>query len=329
MSLSGLLKRTTAWGLLRSGVLSLRGSLGQRHTAIVLMYHRVNDERDPFFPALPVATFVAQVEYLARQYRIEPLAEIVDWLETGAPGRARIALTIDDGYPDTHACVLPVLARVGAPATLFLATAPVETGQPLWLDRVRWILRDGRGGLPPLPAPGLEPLPLETPSQRLAALRRLLRAMKRLPPATIEATVAELERRLDPQGPPPGVLDWERVRRMAAGPIEVGAHTHRHYMLSRLEDAEVEAEIETSVRLIQERLGRTVTTFAYPNGEPEDYDARAVRALQRLGLRCAVTTRDGSVRPGQPRYELPRLYTSEPFLPLFAARVAGLRREAS
>lgn len=329
MRLAVLLKRTTAWGLLHSGALSLRGSIGQRHTAIVLMYHRVNDEHDPFFPALPVSTFVSQLEYLAGHYRVESLTSVADWLDEGAPGPARIAITIDDGYPDTHAHALPALARVGVGATLFLATAPVETGQPLWLDRIRWILKYGRGNLPALAALGIEPLSLEGTPERLTALRRILSALKRLPPAAVEATVSELERRLDPQGPPVGVLDWERVRAMAAGPIEVGAHTHRHYMLSRLEDDEVVDEIETSVRLIQECLGRSVTAFAYPNGEPEDYDARAIRALDRLGIRCAVTTRDGLARPGRPRYELPRLYTSETFLPLFAARVAGLRREAS
>lgn len=329
MSLAGLLKRTTAWGLLHSGAISLHGSLGQRHTAILLMYHRVNDEQDPFFPALPVAAFGSQVEYLARRYRIEPLASVVDWLGAGAPGPARIAITIDDGYPDTHAFVLPVLARIGVPATLFLATSPVETGQPLWLDRVRWTLKHARRSSLFVTDLGIEPLSLDTVPERLAATRRVLRAMKKLPAAAIEATAAGLERRLDPYGPPVGVLDWDQVRRMAAGPIDVGAHTHRHYVLSRLEDGEVDTEIATSVRLIQERVGRSVTTFAYPNGEREDYDARSIRVLERLGLRCAVTTRHGLARPGQPRYELPRLYTSETFLPLFAARVAGLSREAS
>jgi peptidoglycan/xylan/chitin deacetylase (PgdA/CDA1 family) len=98
-------------------------------------------------------------------------------------------------------------------------------------------------------------------------------------------------------------------------------------MLSRLDEAEQEREIRTSVQLIEGRTGRPVTTFAYPNGEPDDYDGRTVAILRRLGLRGAVTCRHGLARPGQDPFQLPRLYTSEPSLALFAARLAGLSHE--
>jgi peptidoglycan/xylan/chitin deacetylase (PgdA/CDA1 family) len=328
VSVTLTLKRATAWGLFHSGALALWRSCAQKRTAIVLMYHRVNDEGDPFFPSLPVPTFVSQVEYLARRYRVEPLTAVAQWLEAGAPGRARIAITIDDGYPDTHDCVLPALERMGVPASLFLATAPLETGQPLWLDRVRLALKHTPRPALQVPEADLPSLPLATLPQRLAATRRLLGAMKKLPPPRIQAIVKSLEEACDL--PRLGVLDWDHVRRMARGPIDIGAHTHNHYLLSTLaHDDEVASEIETSVRLIREKVGAPVTAFAYPNGEREDYDARSIRVLERLALRCAVTTRDGLAKPGRARYELPRLYTSETFLPLFAASLAGLRRMES
>jgi peptidoglycan/xylan/chitin deacetylase (PgdA/CDA1 family) len=114
---------------------------------------------------------------------------------------------------------------------------------------------------------------------------------------------------------------------MAAGPITLGGHTHRHYMLSRLDDCSQEDEVATSVRLIQERTGHRVSSFAYPNGEPADYDERAIAVLKRHGLRCAVTCRRGLARPGQDFFQLPRLYTSEPSLALFSARLAGFGQE--
>jgi len=55
------LKRAMAWGLLRSGALSLHRSGFERHRAVILVYHRINDDRDPFFPSTPVEEFSQQL----------------------------------------------------------------------------------------------------------------------------------------------------------------------------------------------------------------------------------------------------------------------------
>jgi peptidoglycan/xylan/chitin deacetylase (PgdA/CDA1 family) len=326
VAVSASLKRAVAWGLLRSGALSLHRSRFERRRAIILLYHRVNDERDPFFPASPVAQFTGQIEYLARRYRVEPLDAVVDWLDEGAAGAPRVAVTFDDGYADTHDIVLPTLERLGIPATLYLSTAPPETGEPLWTDRTRSLFKHTTAARLSLPTLGLE-LSLDSQPARLAALGRVMAVMKRLPPAGIALASSQLEEQLGRAEPRPRVLGWEEVRRMARGPISLGAHTHNHYLLATLSDDEVFTEVETSVRLIRERVGVDVTSLAYPNGERDDYDARSIEVLRRLGLRYATTCRHAFAGPGQPRFELARLHASEPFLALFAARMAGLSPE--
>ena len=325
--MTGSLKQAVAWGLRRSGLFRLHASRFARERAILLVYHRVNDQGDPFFPALPRRDFAAQLDHVASHYRVESLEEVVSWLAAGAVGPPRVALTIDDGHPDTLEVALPELERRGLPATLFLSTGPPETGVPLWIDRTRWIVKHARARVLEAPSTSLPGGPLEGTVARLELLARLLRHLKTLSPLDVDRAVAALERALEPEGPPLPVLGWDGVRRMAAGPIALGGHTHRHYMLSRLDDRTLENEIVTAHRLIEERTGHRVRSFAYPNGEAADYDARAVAVLRRLGLRCAVTCRSGLARPGQDPFELPRLYTSAPSLSLFAARLAGLGRE--
>jgi len=320
-------KRAVAWGLLRSGALRLHRSRFQRKRAILLLYHRVNGGQDPFFPGLSPSVFAAQLDYLATHYRVEPLEDVVTWLAEGAEGAPRAAITIDDGYPDTLEVVLPELARRGLPATLFLATGPPETGAPLWIDRTRWLIKHARAAVLEMPSLGLPRQPLGEPAERLALVGPLLRRLKSLGSVEVDGAVEALAAALEPEGPPLAQLSWDDVRRMARGPIRLGAHTHRHYVLSRLDDRTQEDEIARSVRLVEERVGTRVRTFAYPNGEPADYDARAIAVLRRLGLTCAVTCRHGLAAPGHDPFQLPRLYTSEPSLALFAARVAGLGHE--
>jgi len=321
------LKQALAWGLRRSGLVRLHASRLARERAILLVYHRVNDEGDPFFPALPRRDFAAQLDHVASHYRVEPLEKVVSWLAAGAVGPPRAALTIDDGHPDTLEVAFPELDLRGLPATLFLSTGPPETGEPLWIDRTRWIVKHARARVLEAPLLGLARRPIEGIAARLRLLAHLLQHLKTLGPPDVERAVAALAKALEPEGPSLAVLEWDGVRRMAAGPIGLGGHTHRHHMLSRLDDRTLEDEIVTGLRLIQERTGHRVRSFAYPNGEAADYDGRSIAVLRRLGLCCAVTCRNGLARPGQDPFQLPRLYTSSPSLSLFAARLAGLGQE--
>jgi len=320
-------KRGVAFSLIHSGLLSLHRAAWQRGRAAILVYHRVDDRRDPFFPALPVKDFVGQLEHLARHHRVEPLETVLDWLDSGAPGRARVAITIDDGYPDTYETVLPVLERLGLPATLLLCTGPVETGQPVWAERVRLALKHARRTRLDRVGPSREVQALDSAAARLGACERILAHLKRQRPSAIRATLDELESQLDPTPCPSAHLRWDQVARMTRGPIALGAHTHSHHLLSLLEDDEIRSEVATSIDLIEKNTGIRPRTFAYPNGEEGDYDGRSEEILRSLGIRCALTSRNGLARPGDDPYQIARLYTTEPFLPLFAARVGGLSLE--
>ncbi len=314
MTVESRFKKALAYGLLQSGVFSLSRPHFEKRRAILLVYHRINDAKDPYFPALSRTIFAAQLDYLAGRYLVQSYDDVVAWLAEGADGAPRVAVTIDDGYPDTLEVALPELERRALPATLFLSTQPPETGRPLWTDRVRWIVKYARTNM------GDE-------SARLTRLSQILARLKALGQAQVDQAVAELEAELRPEGPDLRLLSWDDVRELQRRGISLGAHTHRHYMVSRLDDATLADEIGQSVRLIEQRVGVEVKSFAYPNGQPEDYDARAIAVLRSLGLRSAATCRHGLARPGNDPFQLPRLYTREPSLPLFAARLAGFGRE--
>jgi peptidoglycan/xylan/chitin deacetylase (PgdA/CDA1 family) len=76
---------------------------------------------------------------------------------------------------------------------------------------------------------------------------------------------------------------WSALRDAAAtGLVDVGSHTHRHRLLDRLPAAEVDDELDRSIALIGEHLGRPPVDFAYPKallGSP--VAQRAVQARFR------------------------------------------------
>ena len=96
-------------------------------------------------------------------------------------------------------------------------------------------------------------------------------------------------------GAPFRLLDWSKVREMAGRGIDFGSHTCTHPLLTRISPSQRRDEIVRSRFDLEQRLGREVTSFCYPQG---DLDEDAMRIVEEAGYRCAVVT---PPRAGIPR----------------------------
>jgi len=103
----------------------------------ILTYHRVNDDHPADRLTVPVQAFRAQMEALVAERRpVVSLRSMLPGLRGTAPiAEGAVALTFDDGYEDNFRHALPVLERLGLPATFFIATGLVGTAGTL--DRYR------------------------------------------------------------------------------------------------------------------------------------------------------------------------------------------------
>jgi peptidoglycan/xylan/chitin deacetylase (PgdA/CDA1 family) len=101
-------------------------------------------------------------------------------------------------------------------------------------------------------------------------------------PATLYAATAFIDggRAFPDDGTP---VSWSALRdACATGLVDVGSHTHSHQLLDRLPPEQVPEELDRSIELIGEQLGREALDFAYPKallGSPAA--ERAVRARFR------------------------------------------------
>lgn len=183
----------------------------------ILMYHSVSADPPPETRDLAVhpAAFADQLDLIADQgFTPIPFSAIQ------APPEGRpVVITFDDGYADFHENALPVLARHGFPATVFVTTG--------------WLADAGP-----------------------------------------DAAGRPLDR----------TLSWAQVAEAAAAEIEIGGHSHSHPQLDQLPDAELRIELTRNKELLEDRLGRPVTTMAYPYG----YSSRRVRqAVAEAGFTSA------------------------------------------
>ena len=287
-------------------------------SARVLMYHRFGDGSNGRH--LSARLFEQHLDYLTRHFRVRPLREVVAALEEGRPIESRtVAVTIDDGYADFVTYAYPALVRYAVPATVFLVSDFLDGDLWLWFDAVHYILTRATAASGDIGLAG-EPLSLDlsSPGARERAWSAVGERLLQMDTGNRASAIASLCSALDVSLPEQPTADyaamtWDQAVRLDAQLVEFGSHTCTHPVLSRCGIEELTYELRQSRRVLSARLGRNIDTFAYPHGEPADYDERAMEAVKAAGYRCAGVSYGGPLRGHADLFQLTRLSAASEF----------------
>jgi len=339
-------KRLVAHALYHLGVLRLWQAIALRQTAVVLMYHRVlsadEQRRTGSHPAIVVgtSTFAKQMACLAGRFAVLTPEEFGRRMSTRTPfPDSSCLITFDDGWRDNFTNALPVLREYRLPALIFLPVNFIAGCRLFWREALTHLLVRVVEEVRANPARaatfrrilapgGLESIVDMTNAAPLPAIVEALDGLKPMTEATgdglLTALVGELGLRLEQLDTIDHFMDWDQVRRMSEQGITFGGHGADHRILSHVSGDVVTREIETSKRVIAQRLGSEPAAFSYPNGNWGLDVAEQVRAA---GYRLAFTTEPGRVTCDDEPFTIRRVnvheHTTET-VPMFLAHVLGL-----
>ena len=249
----------------------------------VLTYHGIRDDAWPAGAMVFERLHVRQRELEAHCRLLRETCHPISLAEWRAATRANplppraVLLTFDDGYRTMLTHAWPVLERYQIPAAVFVCSDPVERQELFWHDAVA----KSRG----------EP---EVERVKTISFEQW---------RTLHLVCAQPAADGDPHAP----LTPDDVRALAAGGLEVGAHTASHAILSRAPATEQREEIRRCKLRLEQWSGRPVTAFAYPNGRPgTDYTRRTIRLVKSYRFDFGFTTYPGFSGPEDPPLERSR-----------------------
>ncbi|MBL8483669.1 MAG: polysaccharide deacetylase family protein [Rhodocyclaceae bacterium] len=297
---------------------------GGRARLSILINHRVLPAADPLIPGEPDARlFEARVRMLRDTCNLLSLTEALDRLAEGSlPERAAV-VTFDDGYADNHDIAMPILHKLGVPATFFIATGFLGGGI-MFNDQVVEAVRGAQEAVLDLAWLGLGKVPVAGLDAKRAAIERILPIVKYLPFDARREAGQRLAREAGVKYPVDLMMTHEQVRAMHRGGMEMGGHTRNHPILAGLDTEAARAEIENGKADVEDVLGRRIDLFAYPNGKPGvDYTVVHAALARAAGYRCALSTATGSVGAGADLYQLARFMPWGPGPWRYQAQIAG------
>ena len=291
MAMKEAVRRVVSGGIVCGGISALGRRFRRRDGAMIFYGHRVTDRDEGYLESLRPAWLEDQVAYLARHYEIIPLSTLVRCFEKRTPvPQNSVVLTFDDGFRDNLEHAFPILERYQVPATIFLVTGAVASGQLPWSQRLGYLVE--HTDEPSIDDPLVDrPLDLSTSTRRRQAYERIkqpLRGMSRVPR---EEALERLGRRLKVDPPKDQMLTWDDARlMMSRGIIVFGAHTYSHPLLARIPLAEAEWEMSRSRDDLREHLGIEQPAFCFPGGS---YDDELVSQVRALGFRSVFRPHRG------------------------------------
>ncbi|WP_174236084.1 polysaccharide deacetylase family protein [Rhodanobacter sp. L36] len=286
----------------------------------ILAYHRVLTLDDPGafdFDLELVSTsaemFREQMTMVKQRFRPMRMGDVIAALDSGKrlPADA-VVVTFDDGYDDNYRVAFPILRELGVPATFFVSTGHIDSGQPFAYDWLVYMLLHTAAAHLVLPELRMDaPVPADRAGRRELAGEVLLR-MKGLDDSEQLLLIGRMERDWNmPRAEAPAYcrpMSWSQVREMHAAGFEIGSHGVHHKMLAKLSPEELQLELRESKATLERELDQPATLLSYPVGGDRAFNDSVVRATKDAGYRMACSYVCGTnPYPLSNRYALRRL----------------------
>ncbi|HZH28338.1 MAG TPA: polysaccharide deacetylase family protein [Azospirillaceae bacterium] len=212
------------------------------------------------------------------------------------PPRA-FAVTFDDGFWNNLGVAAPILADLRIPATVYVTSGFVEFNRMSWIDRIEWAVEQTPSGN--LKLPWSERRFDDDASKRdvLTDIRTHVKSDHRIEPDVLATDIQAqlgLPETWSSDDPLDRKLTWDEVRCLAEDPLfTVGGHTHTHAIMSFLNPADLDREIDTSLSFLRSKAGVGSRHYSYPEGLAHCYSDAVINALKARGVVCCPTAEDG------------------------------------
>jgi peptidoglycan/xylan/chitin deacetylase (PgdA/CDA1 family) len=295
--------------------------LTARRAGIAVVYHslatRTGDPESELVAPHGVDLFEAQLRHMAAAFRVVDATELPEAVARRRRGeRFPAAVTFDDDLDSHVSLALPILQRVGVPATFFLTGATLNGPFSFWWERLQQVVDfDGQRLAEVFAAVGAAP----PDARRTGTIHELGLLVERLDPAERASFDEVLD---DPAVMPKVGLPAERVRSLveAAG-TSFGFHTRRHHYLPTLDDEALAEAFEEGRPELEELVGQRLTAIAYPYGAA---DERVAAAARRAAFVVGYTGSDKAACPDDDLLLLGRLEPSHRSVGHFALQLVTL-----
>jgi peptidoglycan/xylan/chitin deacetylase (PgdA/CDA1 family) len=306
----------------------------QERYAVIINYHYCHPAEGAEFKGMKgmrPEDLDQQLRLLTRNFTLATIGQLLN--PRAALPETVAVLTFDDGLKDVVKYALPVLKRWGVPATIFCCSAPLIEGRLLDVHKIH--ILQGKLGVEAFRKEFERVLASHNQTYELDSPERLgIRNLYRyddeatrgfkmllnyqLPYPVLTRALSHLIEEIfgaEAEVAAQLYLSPAEIQSCQKAGLEIGLHSHQHYILSRLEETEQRRELETAAAYFKDNFGVEHLHLAYPYGGVGTWNSTTKRLLEELNFESGMTMARRIVKPSDlsHRWEIPRFDVRDVF----------------
>jgi len=236
-------------------------------TLTILSLHRISNEKNYFWQPLSPEVFEAICRYVQKNYCVIRFDQIEACRNEKRP---LLILSFDDGYYDFIEYAMAILNKYNLPANHNLVFNCVSDNTTIWTQRLNILFNNfyesGKttAGITLL---GKEQQLSDFGNNWMRYYNCVYHSLLTLKANEREEIIRDLENRygIDTSEK---MMNWNDVAVLFSNNVEIGNHSYSHDVISTLTDsADLEKELILSKKKLEEKTGREIDIFSFPNGQ--------------------------------------------------------------
>jgi D-aspartate ligase len=269
----------------------------------IFNYHRIKTHNDAqsFFDEgsfnVDAGVFRDQILFIKKNFTILSEDDLLKHVENRVklPSDKNYAMiTFDDGYSDNYHVALPILKELNVPAIFFVPTKILVERKVGWWDLIAFFIKNTT----------LEKFVFKNKTYSTderfnhSVITELTSMLKNLSVTQVNAFLTELSLSLNSVWPKSQLQDrelmtWEQLKECKAAGMAIGSHSHSHSILSQMDLSSQNEEIHISKKILEEKLGFQILSFAYPVGMYSHFNQETKKIVQNNGYSLAFSFMTG------------------------------------
>lgn len=242
----------------------IRQKLVPKSKLVVFNYHQLGDVFNPKIHNKSIwndsVFFESQLRYLQENYRIVSLIEGVESLKNNSVKDTLVCLTFDDGDASITSFAMPILNRLGIPATFFINTAYGVEKMGYWYNLGPY-LNDHE-------------LIQASPSIRNTDDKGKYQTLLKLEDICNQNNTASAS---------PFYADYKELEKCTNPLFHFGLHGHEHLRFSMLSYEDQKQNLIRNIESMSQ-WPNYIPFFAVPFGQPKDWNQDTLKIAQELQL---------------------------------------------
>lgn len=252
-------------------------------------YHRIGDadqsDYDSGVFSCDQFHFEHHIKLLKNKFEIINIHRLVEIITNDEAVTKPLALiTFDDGYIDNYSLAFPILKKLNTPAVFFLPTSYIDSNKTPWWDEIAWLINNSNNN-----EFSFENIKFNLDqSKKKLSIKKILSLVKNRQSISMEDSINEISELTgcslnSKENRERLFMTWAHAKEMIAGGMNIGSHTVSHSILAYLSEEDQFKELSNSKKIIEDKMGEKIDSFAYPVGGANTYTAETKKALEKSG----------------------------------------------